>query len=97
MSFPKSAQNDALDALSAVAEVAMPTLAKPLAGLGSGVTELALRQRGNAYRVVFALPIGAEIWLIHAFQNKSKVGIKTPKAEIDLVRERIKRLKEKLP
>ena len=33
---------------------------------------------------------------VHAFQKKSKSGIGTPKAEIDLIRERIKRLKEAL-
>jgi len=41
--------------------------------------------------------IGAEIWVVHAFQKKSKSGIATPKAEIDLIRDRIKRLKEALP
>jgi phage-related protein len=94
--FPKGAQDDAIDALSAVAEGAMPSVAKPLAGLGVGVMELALRHRGDAYRVVYALQIGPDIWVIHAFQKKSKAGIKTPKADIDLVRERLKRLKETL-
>lgn len=56
--------------------------------------ELALRLRGDAYRVVYALQVAKEIWVIHAFQKKSKTGIKTPKAEIDLVIERLKRLKE---
>ncbi|MBV9250091.1 MAG: type II toxin-antitoxin system RelE/ParE family toxin [Acetobacteraceae bacterium] len=58
--------------------------------------ELALKHRGDAYRVVYALQIGADIWVIHAFQKKSKSGIATPKAEIDLIRERVKRLKEAL-
>ncbi len=46
--------------------------------------------------MVYALQIGAEIWVVHAFQKKSSAGIKTPKVEIDLVRERLKRLKEML-
>ncbi len=75
----------------------MPSVAKPLSGLGSGVLELALRHKGDAYRVIYALQIGPDIWVVHAFQKKSKAGIKTPKAEIDLVRDRLKRLKEKLP
>lgn len=70
--------------------------AKPMQGLGSGVLEIVLRHRGDAYRVVYAVQIGADIWVVHAFQKKSKKGIKTPKAEIDLVRERLKRLKEML-
>lgn len=42
--------------------------------------ELASRHRGDACRVVHAVQIGEEIWVIHAFQKKSKAGIKTPKA-----------------
>ena len=52
--------------------------------------------RGNAYRVVYAVQIGAELWVVHAFQKKSTHGIKTPGREIDLVAARIKRLKEML-
>lgn len=44
----------------------------------------------------YALHIGEAIYVVHAFQKKSKSGIATPKAEIDLVTERIKRLKEEL-
>jgi phage-related protein len=77
-----------------IADGGKPGIAKPLTGVGSAVMELALRHRGDAYRVVYALQIAREIWVIHAFKKKSKVGIKTPKAEIDLVIERLKRLKE---
>lgn len=56
--------------------------------------ELVLRHRGDAYCVVYAVQIAADIWVIHAFQKKSKTGIKTPKAEVDLIHERLKRLKE---
>jgi phage-related protein len=92
--FPQGARDDLLDALAVVAQGGKPGIAKPLIGLGSGVMELALRHRGDAYRVVYALQIATEIWVIHAFQKKSKTGIKTPKPEIDLVRERLKRFKE---
>lgn len=94
--FPTGAQLDMARALTVIAEGGHPDIAKPLTGLGSGVLELALKHRGNAYRVVYALQIGAEIWVIHAFQKKSKSGIATPKAEIDLIRDRLKRLKEAL-
>ena len=92
--FPLTARDDLLDALTAVAEGGHPSIAKPLAGLGPGMLELALRHRGDAFRVVYALRIGDDIWVIHAFQKKSKSGIATPKQEIDLVRERLRRLKE---
>lgn len=92
--FPQGARDDLLDALTAVAAGGHPSIAKPLAGLGSGMMELALRHRGDAFRVVYALQVGADIWVIHAFQKKSKSGIATPRQEIDLVRDRLKRLKE---
>jgi phage-related protein len=47
--------------------------------------------------MVYALRLGGNaVWVVHAFQTKSKTGIKTPKAEIDLIHERLKRLKELL-
>lgn len=94
--FPPAVQDEATDALTAIAEGGTPEVAKPLAGLGSGIWELAIRERGDAFRVVYALQIADDIWVIHAFQKKSKSGIATPKHEIDLVKDRIKRLKELL-
>lgn len=94
--FPEGARTICLTALTIAAEGSKADLAKPLKGLGSGVMEIALPYRGNAFRVVYALQIGEDVWVIHAFQKKSTQGIKTPKHEIDLVMERIKRLKEML-
>jgi phage-related protein len=42
------------------------------------------------------MQIGAALWVLHAFKKKSKTGIKTPQMEVDLIRERLKRLKEAL-
>ena len=92
--FPPAARIKAADALTRIAEGKTPEIAKPLTGLGAGVWELAIRAAGEAYRVVYALQLGDEIWVIHAFQKKSKSGIATPKHEIDVVRARLKRLKE---
>jgi phage-related protein len=94
--FPPEAQTRALAAITMIAEGATPDVAKPLKGLGSGVWEVAIRVRGDAFRVVYALQLGEDIWIVHAFQKKSKRGIATPQMEIDLVRERLKRLKEQL-
>ena len=58
--------------------------------------EIAPHYRSDAYRAVYAVELGEAIWIIHAFQKKSKTGIKTPKHEVDLIRERLKRLKEML-
>jgi phage-related protein len=94
--FPEGAQLEMARALTVLAEGRMPDIAKPLTGFGSGVMELALKHRGDAFRVVYALQIDDDIWVVHAFQKKSKSGIKTPKMEIDLIRDRLKRLKEAL-
>lgn len=42
------------------------------------------------------MQLGDDLWVVHAFQKKSKSGIKTPKQDVDLLWERIKRLKEQL-
>lgn len=74
----------------------MPDIAKPLQGFGSGVWELAIKDRGDAFRVVYLLQLADEIWVVHAFPKKSTKGIATPNHELDLIRDRIKRLKELL-
>ena len=94
--FPLEARQTTARALTQIADGFTPDIAKPLQGLGSGVWELVLKERGDAYRVVYGLQIGDDIWVVHAFQKKSKSGIATPQHEIDVVRERIKRLKEAL-
>lgn len=94
--FPQGARDEILDALTIAAEGRKPDKAKPLRGFGPGVFEIAVRFRGDAYRAVYALLVDEAVWVVHAFQKKSKIGVKTPKPEIDLIRERLKRLKEML-
>jgi phage-related protein len=94
--FPEDVQSDMLDALTLAAEGEMSGKAKPFKGVDGGVFEIALRHRGDAYRAIYAIKIDTDIWVIHAFQKKSKSGITTPKADVDLIRERLKRLKEAL-
>ncbi|MBF0162353.1 MAG: type II toxin-antitoxin system RelE/ParE family toxin [Magnetococcales bacterium] len=94
--FPEPARVEALRALAVAAEGRMADNVKPLKGFGGGVMEIVLRQRGDAFRVVYAVQIGDDLWVVHAFHKKSKHGIGTPKHEIDLVHDRLKRLKEML-
>lgn len=94
--FPESARREILRALTIAAEGRKADTAKPMKGLGSGVYEVALAWRGEAYRTVYIVQMGPDLWVVHAFQKKSTKGIKTPKHEIELIRERIKRLKEML-
>jgi phage-related protein len=92
--FPEGVQSISLAALTIAAEGGKADIAKPMKGLGSGVFEIALAFRGNAFRVIYAVQLGDELWVIHAFQKKSTHGIKTPKHEVDLINDRLKRLKE---
>ncbi len=71
-------------------------IAKPMQGLGSGVFEIALPFRGDAYRVVYVVQLATKIWVVHAFQKKSTHAVKTPKRETDLIQDRPRRLKEML-
>jgi phage-related protein len=92
--FPESVQTDALRALTIAAQGYTADNVKSLKGFESGIMEIVLRHRGDAFRVVYAVQLGDDLWVIHAFQKKSTQGIKTPKHEIDLIHERFKRLKE---
>ncbi|MGH6794138.1 MAG: type II toxin-antitoxin system RelE/ParE family toxin [Methylocella sp.] len=94
--FPEDVRSDMFDALTIAAEGGKSDKAKPFKGVDGGMFEIALRYRGNAFRALYAVKIDADIWVIHAFQKKSKSGIKTPQMEVDLIRERLKRLKEAL-
>lgn len=94
--FPDDVRLEILRALTVAAEGGKSDKAKPFKGVDGGVFEISLRHRGDAFRTIYAVKIGADVWVIHAFQKKSKTGIKTPQAEIDLIRERLKRLKEML-
>lgn len=51
--FPEGAQDEILDALTVAAEGGKAEIAKPMKGMGSGVFEVALRFRGDAYRLVY--------------------------------------------
>ena len=82
--------------MTIAAEGGKADLAKPMHGMGSGVFEIALPLRSDAFRVVYAVQLAEEIWVVHAFQKKSTQGIKTPKREVDLIKGRLKRLKEML-
>ena len=94
--FPDGARSICLAALTIAAEGGKADVAKPMHSLGPGVLEIALPFRGDAFRVVYAVQLAGEIWVVHAFQKKSTRGLKTPKREIDLVKDRLKSLKEML-
>ena len=86
--FPDGAQKLLGDELQLIQFGGMPKDAKAFKGVGSGVLEIALRYASDAYRVVLAVQIGKRIYVLHAFQKKSKKGIETPKRDVDLIKKR---------
>ena len=92
--FPDEAKKTIGDELQLIQFGGMPKDAKPFKGVGSGVFEIALRHDGEAYRTVLAVQLGRNIYVLHAFQKKSKKGIATPKPDVDLIKQRYKEARE---
>ena len=64
---------------------------KPLKGCGSAnVKEIVKDDVEGTYRAVYTVQFKEIIYVLHVFKKKSKRGIKTPKHEIDLIKERLK-------
>ncbi len=72
----------------------MPKDAKPFRGVGPGVIEIAIKHDKKAYRCVQAVQLGQTVYVLHAFQKKSKKGVATPKRDVDLIKQRYQDAKE---
>jgi phage-related protein len=69
--------------------------AKPLKGFaGAGVLEMISDHRGDTYRAVYTVRLKQAVYVLHAFQKKSKRGIGTPRRDLDLIRQRLRRAEE---
>ena len=88
--FPSDVQKTVGYALQLVQAGETPLQAKPFKGVGSGVYEIVKRYDTDTYRAVYAVKIGEKVYVLHAFQKKSKQGIKTPQADVDLIKQRYK-------
>ena len=67
---------------------------KPLKGLGTGVLEVVSDHRGDTFRSVYTVRFADRVFVLHAFQKNSKSGVTTPKADIDLIKQRLKQATE---
>jgi phage-related protein len=68
-----------------------PPIAKPMRGFGgAGVLELLEDDRGGTYRAVYSVRFASAVYVLHAFQKKSKRGRATPQQEIDMIRNRLR-------
>ena len=92
--FPSQVRKDIGHALYLVQTGQTPPSSKPMRGLESGVFEIVDDYDTNSYRAVYTVKIGRSLYVLHAFQKKSKRGIATPKKEIDQIKRRLRRAKE---
>jgi phage-related protein len=65
--------------------------AKALTGFGgAGVVEVVKDFRGDTFRSVYTVRYAGAVYVLHAFQKKSKTGRETPRQEIELVKQRLR-------
>ena len=95
-SFPAGVQDDFGYALYAAQLGETSPKSRPLHGLGSGVMEIVADERGGTWRAVYTVSIGDSIYVVHAFQKKSKTAIATPLSEIELIRRRLRQLRNEV-
>ena len=68
--------------------------AKPFSGLGPGLLEVVEDYTGDTYRAVYTVKLVTAVYVLHVFKKKSKRGIATPKADVDLIKSRLKDARE---
>ena len=74
-----------------------PTMTKTLKGFGGGsVVEVKENYDGNAYRAVYTVRFAHAVFVLHAFQKKSRKGVATSQADIDTVRRRLRELTQEM-
>lgn len=91
MDFPHDIRKDMGHALYIAQEGGMHKDAKPLKGFGgASVLEIVQMDSNGTYRTMYTVQFEEFVYVLHAFQKKSKTGIKTPKQDMDLVCVRLK-------
>jgi phage-related protein len=91
LAFPVEVQDDMGYALGLAQLGTRHPKAKPWKGEGPGVFEIVEDHRGDTYRAVYTVRFADVVYVLHAFQKKSKIGIKTPQDDVNLIAERLKR------
>lgn len=90
--FPDDVKDRMGFALFAAQQGGKHSHAKPLRGFGgAGVLEIVEDHDGDTYRAAYTVKLTGQVYVLHAFQKKSKAGIATPKRELDLIRSRLAR------
>ena len=69
--------------------------AKALSGFGgAGVVEVVSDYRGDTFRAIHTVRLARSLFVLHAFQKKSKTGRETPPRDMDLIRQRLREAEE---
>ena len=89
--FPPSVQDEIGYALYLAQIGGKHVRAKPLKGLGAGVLEVVSDHRGDTFRAVYTVRLQARVYVLHAFQKKSKKGVATPQPDLDVLKQRLAR------
>jgi phage-related protein len=90
LTFPEVARREIGYALYFAQAGEKHPAAKPLKGFhGAGVLEVVEDHKGNTYRAVYTVRFATAVYVLHAFQKKSKRGIATPQHEIELIQDRL--------
>jgi phage-related protein len=89
--FPEAVQRHVGFALYQAQMGARHVDAKPLKNIAGGVLEVVSDHRGDTFRTVYTVKLEKAVYVLHAFQKKSKHGIATPQSELELVKQRLKR------
>lgn len=93
--FPAAVKTDIGHALYLAQRGGKAASAKPLKGYGgAGVLEVVEDHDGDTYRAVYTVRFAERVYVLHAFQKKSKSGIATPKSEMAKIGARLKRAQE---
>ena len=88
--FPEDVRREAGFSLHLAQKGDKALNAVPMTGFGSAkVLEVVIDNRGNTYRAVYTVKFAKAVYVLHAFQKKSRKGIATPKPDIDLIRRRL--------
>jgi phage-related protein len=88
--FPREVRREIGRALYAAQHGETDPAAKVLRGFGGGsVLEIVANHRGDTWRTVYTVRYAEAIYVLHAFQKKSKRGIATPKNEMELIQQRL--------
>lgn len=94
-SFPEPVQDHIGYALYVAQRGRKHSNAKTLSGLGgAGVVEIVSDYRGDTFRTVYTVRFARHLFVLHAFQKKSKTGRATPQRDMDLIRRRLQEAEE---